>query len=364
MTKYYYACEEDKKLVTRAFSNNALLLLGKKNKCLIEDFRKFYAKRVSNVNVFEQGRNTRYLSSFTPGICRLNENNNIVVEFWGYKGVRKNKRAWIKHEATHEFCHSFVDLLPLFKSTYPNGKVKDGIIYENHMGMIREMNQRTGKLVGQHYYGKMFNETMMDIITSMSINSFDNESLGLGIDDILINNYNDSGSQITSYSLFTSITRLAIAAFANTPSVDYNKVVRDGDSIFTCRVKMANGEIKRVNDFLYGIVYGQLHIEDEFDKFMGDGTYRDFCHYLDRVFLKTVAGEELTTQDVKIIMNVLPDFINKKMNYYRANKLLSPEKIDMIISNFNVIWNSMQEEYHTYFTQEDIHQIARRAGRL
>ena len=39
------------------------------------------------------------------------------------------------------------------------------------------------------------------------------------------------------------------------------------------------------------------------------------------------------------------------------------ETATQIVSNFNRIWNSMQKEYGAYFSQEDIDDIARRAGR-
>ena len=72
-------------------------------------------------------------------------------------------------------------------SKNPDGIIRNSILYKNHMGMIRESNAKTGELVGQHYYEKMYNETMMDIITSMAINCFDSNSRGASINKILKN---------------------------------------------------------------------------------------------------------------------------------------------------------------------------------
>lgn len=64
-----------------------------------------------------------------------------------------------------------------------------------------------------------------------------------------------------------------------------------------------------------------------------------------------------------MVMNILPDFLNKKINYYRKNNLIDLDIANQIVSNFNRIWNSMQKEYGAHFSQEDIDDIARRAGR-
>ena len=77
----------------------------------------------------------------------------------------------------------------------------------------------------------------------------------------------------------------------------------------------------------------------------------------------SLSNQKLPSDEVKIVMNILPDFLNKKINYYRKNNLMDMETANQIVGNFNRIWNSMQEEYGACFSQEDIDDIARRAGR-
>ena len=365
MTKYYYTCEEDKSLIEKSFDNIAYIIFGKKNVDKINTFEEFWKQMVSDVNVFPQGVLHDRIDHSTPGICRLDDKTEkIIIEMLGYNGANSRQLSWIKHEGTHEFCHSFVNLLPQLMSEHEDGIIKEGIFCENHMGMIKETNPSTGELVGQHYYGKMFNETMMDIISSIAINYFDSNNNSKTVNDILNNNYNDWGNEKTGYSIFTSLTRLAIAAFSNVANPDYDSAVRSGYGIFDAKTELKNGEQRRANDFLYGIVYDPLHIEEEFDKYMGDGYYRTFCEYLDRLFISSLSNQTLSSDDVKKVMNVLPDFLNEKINYYRNNNLIDLDTADQIVGNFNRIWNSMQEEYGAYFSQGDINDIARRAGRI
>lgn len=364
MTKYYYTCEEDKRLIEKSFYNIAYIIFGKKNADKINTFEGYWEQMVSNVNVFPQDSLHDRIDHSTPGICRLDDKTKkIIIEMLGYKGSNSRQSSWIKHEGTHEFCHSFVNLLPKLMSEHEDGIIKDGISCENHMGMIRETNPSTGELVGQHYYGKMFNETTMDIISSIAINYFDSNSNSKTVNDILNNNYNDWGNEKTGYSIFTSLTRLAIAAFSNVANPNYDSIVKSGYGIFDVKTKLKNGETYRANDFLYGIVYDPLHIEEEFDKFMGNGYYRTFCEYLDRLFTLSLSNQKLPSDEVKSVMNILPDFLNKKINYYRKNNLMDLETSNQIVGNFNRIWNSMQKEYGAYFSQEDIDDIEKRAGR-
>lgn len=362
MTKYYYTCKEDEELITKSFNNIAFLIFGKQNKDKINKFYSYFEKKVSQINIYPQGTTTKYLNNSSPGICRADNDGNIIIEMLGYNRSSRAQHSWIKHEGTHEFCHSFVDLLPQIMSKNQNGITKGGILYKNHMGLIRESNAKTGELVGQHYYGKMYNETMMDIMTSMAINCFDSNGRGASIDKILKTNYNNWGNEITGYSIFTSITRLTIAAFSNNGFINYQNLFDNGVGIFDGNTKMKNGETYKINDFLYGIVFDPLHIEKEFDKFMGEGYYREFCKYLDRLFYFSLTKQQLPSDEVKMVMNILPDFINKKINYYRQNGIISLEGANMIISNFNQIWNEMQKEYGSYFTKQDIEDIAKRAG--
>lgn len=159
------------------------------------------------------------------------------------------------------------------------------------------------------------------------------------------------------------MTRLTIAAFSNVANPNYDGVVKSEYGIFDVKTKLKNGEMHQANDFLYGIVYDPLHIEEEFDKIMGNSSYRIFCEYLDRLFKLSLNNQKLPSDGVKRVMNILPTFLNKKIKYYRENNLMDLETANKIFGNFNRIWNSMQEEYGSYFSQEDINDIARRAGR-
>lgn len=365
MTKYNYACLEDKILMAKSLGNIAWLVFGLNNQDKINAFMELFELEVEEVNIFPQGTVTEKINNTTPGICRKNEQSQkLIVEMLGYKNAISGQYPFIKHEGTHECCHVFANLLPCVFSKYPEGITKGGIHCQNQMGMIKETDPTTGDFVHQHFYGKMYNETMMDIITAIGINSFDNTlPMRRTADDILKTGYKSWSNAKTGYLIFTSITRLTIAAFSNNGFINYAKIIKSGKGILDVNTRLANGEICKANDFMYGILFDPLHIEQEFDKFMGQGYYRVFCEYLDRLFISCLLTQEINSEEIKRIMNILPDFLNRKCQYYLKNNLLDQNNVNQIIGNFNQIWNDMQREYTAFFTRDEIEDIGSRAGR-
>ncbi|MDE6284477.1 MAG: hypothetical protein K2M17_01905 [Bacilli bacterium] len=363
MTKYNYACSEDKRLLVQSLCYISWLVFGQKNQDIIEAFMQFFEQQVQEVNIFPQGTITKKINNATPGICRKDEQSQkLIIEMLGYKNAQPSQYAFLKHEGAHECCHAFADLLPLLFSKYLQGVTKEGIHCQNHMGMIKEADPITGALINQHFYGKMYNETMMDIITAIGINAFEVPARQ-SADDILKKGYASWDVAKTSYLIFTSITRLTIAAFSNNGFVNYADIIKSGRGIFDINTKLKDGTICKVNDFMYGILFDQFHIEEEFDRFMGQGSYRIFSEYLDRLFMSCLSTQQIDSKEIKMIMNILPDFLNRKCQYYLKNNLLDQDSVRQIIGNFNQIWNEMQREYAAFFTQADIEKISDRARR-
>ena len=359
MTEFIFQTERDRKLIDNSYKYLENIIFGKKRDpeilSIMEDL---FNKKVSKVLIYPWGTTTKNLSTNNPGICRFDKNGNIVIEMLGYTAASRDDFKFIEHEAVHEFCHAFADILSEEISTKI---VKNGIVRENSAGMIKETDVKTGQLTGHNYYGKMFNETMMDIIAAMAINNFSQNNISTTVDDVLQKHYSITGNQETNYTFFTSITRLMIAAFSNVGNIDfrYQDIVKQGESIFTLKNQLHDGTIVKANDFLYGILFDPLHIEKEFDKYMGDDSYRRFCESLDTFFLTNTLKSEI----VKSIMEYIADFLNKKMaDLEERRHVITLNERKNIVSNFNRIWNSMQLEYEAYFSQSDIDDIINRAN--
>lgn len=364
--KISYKNIRDKKLISNSFYNNAKLLFGN-NREFIENFKKVFENRVKSITSIAFGERTNHIGPGTGanGICRHDEvdSSKMHIEIIGYENVAADKYAEIMHNAQHEFCHAFANITPSIFARNVDGKVKNGIRYTDEYGMISKRNNNDGKLVSPGFYGKMYNETMMDILTTMGLVAFDDrfKNSDITIDDVLNNNYKDWPDYTTAYAMFTSLTRLSIAAFSNDGDIEYQKLIDNGEGIINAKTTTKSGQTMKANDFLYGIMCDPQHIESNFDKFMGDGSYEAFTSCLDQIFLRCKSKEDIDPKQIKTIMNILPDFVNRRVQYYIKNGIMTVEETNRIVSNFNKIWNSMQVEYKAYFTQEEINKIGERA---
>lgn len=96
MTKYYYTCEDDKKLIERSFRNIASVIFGKKKADKIITFREFWEQMVSNVNVFPQDILQDRINHKNSEICRFDDKiQKIIIEMFGYKGTNSRQSSWI-----------------------------------------------------------------------------------------------------------------------------------------------------------------------------------------------------------------------------------------------------------------------------
>ena len=366
MAKYFYTCNEDKLLITKSFDKIARMIFGYMNTSQIDQFKKVFEEQVNEVNVYPQGTVSKYINYKTPGICRKDD-DKVSIDMYGYNGAIGTDYSFIRHEGVHEMCHAFVDILHLVKEKYPDGLTKEGIKRINHMGMIKETDARTGKPVSNHLYGKMINETMMDIISTMANNYYGNENINddeterrISADKILNTNFLNCNSSDTAYSFITSLTRLMIAAFSNNGYSNYGSIINSGQSIFNAKTRMKDGNIKYVNDFLYGAVFDQLHIEEEFDKYMGKDSYRQFSESLDIIFYKYINSQKIPSNLIKSVMGILASFSNRRLVTMVKCKSLTQASADQIASRFNVIWNDLQSEYNAYFSVKELDSIRKR----
>lgn len=366
MAQLIYYDDRDKQLIHNSLNYLMWLTFGKNDPELIKSFIEIFNDRVEYIKVIQHGDSTENIGGNTgaEGMCfAINEEEVLLaIEMHGYYGAPESHHNFIRHEGIHELCHAFADILPLLNDAY-EPKEKDGVVYRNQMGMISQRNAETGEFVGQQYYGKMFNETMMDIYSTMGLASYDSsfKDKGITADTILKSNYKDWSNATTGYSLFTSITRLAIAAFSNDGNINYSDLIEQGQSIVDAKIRTDKGKTLMANDFIYGMMCNPMHVEEEFDKFMGDDTYRIFNEYLDRMFLAFKSQRKIPPEEAKRVMTFLPYFLNRKCNYNVTNGIYTQEEADNIIGNFNEIWNSMQLEYEAYFSEDEVEDIARSA---
>jgi len=334
------------------------------------NYRRFYngfTKAVRTVKILPYGSYSQEVSPRCPGVCISDIHDGTAnIEMYGLQRRSIRDIQAVKHEFTHEYSHALCNYLGYIMEPnsrkYING---NGETYTKRIGagQIIYTNDITLETLS---LGKMFAETFADMLTTMALIAKDPNypDKNVTVDTILKQHVDTWGDSQTGYSIFTSLTRLMIAAFSNAPIVNYQTVADYGQSICTINAITNTGRKVRANDFLYGMVFNPMEIERKYDFFMGRGAYIDLCSRIDAVFdeyLRTGIYTKHMKEEIKYFMTVLSHFCNAKKKYNLGCGIWDINDANAAVSNYNKVWNKLQSEYSSFFTRQDIEEIYRKA---
>lgn len=357
-----YACKKDKEEFFKIFQYNMKLLCGD-NQAKKNAVGKEILEALKKVEIVPNGANETLDKERLEGNTIITGAGNSEIYMKGFKSTPEFMYNERKHTFSHELWHAIYAKM---------NRSKDGVNSEGkrilwvgksnepfYFGAGAAIAERdTGKR-----YGKLFEETMMDIKVSISLAEFDSEyqmkKPGVNTDVILSEHIDKwSNNDQSGYSALSSITRLMIAAFANEPDLNYHSCIQNGAPIDDLKVKKSNGTIMYANDFLYGMMYDPIFIMEEYDKYMGDEAYINLLKTTDSIYeQETSLNEKMDPKLVKQVMSEIPKFANLRTTDLKRKGVFTDSDINKLSSKFNRIWNSMQNEYKAYFSQEEIRNI-------
>ena len=206
------------------------------------------------------------------------------------------------------------------------------------------------------------NKQLQALLIKLIANNKNYRKNGAKLDTVFKERYDKWNDSSTGYSLFTSLTRLWIAAFSNSAKVSYDATFQNGGSIFDCKVTLASGHTVLTNTYLHNLLYNPLGIEEEYDQIMGSGKYERLMVRMDKIFVEYVRTRVFTDEmkkAVKVFMTEVSNFVNARTAYLKSLGILSEQEVSALRSSYNKIWNTLQSEYNAFFTQGDIEDIAR-----
>lgn len=368
MEKIKVISQRDINTLNTVVDYNLHLLFGKNNLEKINYYKNELLNNIKRIDIIPYGSNGRWISSQIPGTCLTHSNGTSEVEMYSFIPDKPWRDLFTIHEYSHELWHAIINL---FNYEGTKGKTKKTFDIEGRpvtkiafAGYIFEIdeyeNSKTRTL------GKMIMETSIDIITSASFiaNNHNYRQNGTTVDTVFKERFDKWNDTTTGYSIFTSLTRLWIAAFSNNGNISYDKTFQNGLSIFDNKTKLANGNTIITNSFLHNLVHNPFAIEEEFDQMLGRGKYERLMSQIDQVFEEYIKTRQFTPETKKIIkkfMIELSNFTNARLEYLKSINMITQEESSSIIANYNKIWNSLQKEYSTFFTSDDITDIYKKA---
>ena len=354
-----FSCDKDKEMFNKILQYNLRLLCGNDQE-KINRIGNIICNAINTVKTVPNGPDEYLDSKRLNGETTSNGLGISDIYMKGYSNAPAFKYNQIKHTFSHELWHAIYAIMNRGKDRCDAkgnriiwiGKI-NGKNYFGAGGTIAE--RETGKR-----YGKLFEETMMDIKASISLNEFDTErkisNSGITANTILSEHIDKwSSNDQSGYAIFSSITRLMIAAYANEPNVDYHYWIQQGEAIDDMRTRKSNGTIMYVNDFLYGMMYDPIHIMEEYDKYMGEGEYLNLLKITDTIYEQGLTlNKTIDSNLVKQVMKNISQFANFRTRHLKQKGIFSNDEIRSLYGNYNKIWNYMQKEYGVYFSKDEI----------
>ena len=85
---------------------------------------------------------------------------------------------------------------------------------------------------------------------------------------------------------------------------------------------------------------------------------------MDKIFEEYLRTRVLTAEMKKVIksfMTEVSNFANARIAYLKSLNIITDGEASKMISNYNKIWNTLQSEYSTFFSQADIDEIHKKA---
>ncbi len=193
----------------------------------------------------------------------------------------------------------------------------------------------------------MISETTADMIADMGLHTFNSEfSNGMTIDQMLKTPYEKwaihSANNLSGYTKCVPLLQLLILAFQN-ESINYQGLYTEYKAGICSSIK-TNTDLQ-INDFLFGIIYDYSHINDVWNKFMGNKlSFDKFSKKCDKLFEKR--NVNFNKEEFVDIMKDIAEFANIKNRYNLTSGFITPQTNESLRNNFNTFWNQLVYTYN------------------
>lgn len=342
--------ELNENLFLKYLEINTNILLGKKSKKK-DLFLATCGRLITSVETIPFGDKVyTETGNEACGMCKVNKEKiegfeTYSLYFYGITdSLQKKEKKFVLYEGIHEVCHACVNILTETSDKHLLGKQVDNELRLNRNGLIGIYDAKTLKPKDEHYYFKMFNETMMDIITTIGMECGIYESGR--VDSVLKGSVKGEN---TRYKEFVPLTLLYISALSNNPNPNYTNIVNEGNGIVYNKTLLANGKRVYTNDFLYGFACDPLYIEDEFDKYTLKDEFKEICKLMDIYYAKN--KKKYDDMIVKYSMKYLAKFIHNKLN---NSKLFNKDEQIGILNNFKAQFVKTMLHYNVTFDSDEL----------
>jgi hypothetical protein len=321
--KMIYANNKDKKLCSEALTYNALLYYGFNDLESMQKTLDLFDEKVLSIRTLDYDKGLGFSNDNVS--IMMNDDNKLRLFIKGLKNAPSRKEKTIKRIFVTEYSRLFSKLN-----------------MSEHID-LKDLDN----------YGEMAYDTTMLLLGAAAEVCFDKSFRGdrKSVNQLFDESYINNRETHNSLNLLTDVTRLEIAAFQNDGNFSYYNNFKKDNGLANSTYTTSSGKVLKTNDFLYGMMNDPRHIEKEYDKLMGEGTYLNLVKRQDELYNKYKNKKAFNEDDLLKIRTIATDlnlYSLVKNEDARDNNILNEVETMRNEEHFARINKALQNEVQKY----------------
>lgn len=335
----FFASQEDKIMFFDTLRDNVKLLLGNDD-VVNETFIGEFFKYLEYILIYDWNYKDEDIKEEIDGITDLSESGITAIKMKGNKGYVGDKKN-ISLLFSHELWHAIITVLNYMQSS----NYERVINYDN---MKLKVNNHSG-FYGCHYkfdfmVGYLLHECMVDILayTTCNLKTDKKFIIEYALYYAITDEYMDA-----PYDDFLTLCQLFIAAFNLDSNNTFQKNYLDKKGLLGNYI-IKNDKKVIANLFIEGTLKNPIEILDEYDRFMGEGTYISLLKDIDVFYERYIRNKRINVKVLYSVCDNLSEFVNRRLKYYLTNNYIDEEEYNNLTNNYLEILEAFKEEILCY----------------
>lgn len=357
MNKIISSNEEDIKLFNQILRDNVAMLIGKSDKVTIDLFVSKILNRIRDVHIYDWKDRDEYVNESCHGFTDF-LTDNPQIKMYGTTGY-KGEKEYIERIFSHELWHAIMfDFCKSYGSYFKRKifRVQDTTEVTNYVGFLKCDTESSSYTPGYMMADSLANLLALSVVKKRNNPNF-------CIDDIFKNRIDDESLNSPIDDLLT-FHQLFIASFSLDNSDWMDENYNNGKGLLDSTSVLKDGKYSKNNIFITESLRNPISVMDEYDKYMGVGSYIELQNTIDRLYKEYVDNGIIKTREFIKVADTLDDFTFERLHDYNKKGIISIAEFAELFSNFIELHNAFLDELHVYKVKKSKQKFKKIVNRI
>lgn len=356
MNKIISSNDEDITLFNQILKDNIAMLIGKSDKVVVDLFVSKVLNRISDVHIYDWNVKDEFVNESVHGTTDFIP-ERVPVKMYGTTGYT-GKKEYIERIFSHELWHVLiVDLCKSYGSHFKRKifSTQDTVEVTNYAGFFKCDTESSSYTPGYMMADSLTNLLALSVVKKRNDPSF-------VIDDIFKNRIDDElNSPIDDLLTFHQVF---VAAFSLASNDWLDENYNNGKGLLDSTSILDNGKYSKNNIFITESLRNPISVMDEYDKYMGIGSYIDLQNTIDGLYKEYIDECTINTKGFINVIGKLKDFTFARLYDYNEKGIISSAELADLYSNFIELHNVFLDELRVHKVKKSKQKFKKVVNRL